>query len=346
MMKKRVLVYPCGTEIALEIHKALRYAKGYELIGGVDNYDHGRFVYRNIIEGLPFIKDDSGSDDIVAFERKIAGRNIDFIYPAMDGVIAVFAKYRNLFTRENGGNGETLIISDAAEICRSKLETYKHLQGIVPTPILYEAQCVNDIDSFPVFIKPDKGQGSVGAKKINNISELVNVDLTRNVIMEFLPGKEYTVDCFTNGEGQLIYARGRCRKRIKDGISVNAVFEDRPEFQTFAQKINDSIKQKGGWFFQLKEDSSGQLKLLEVAARIAGASAISRNIGANLPLMTLDVFNGVKIDDIALNDYEIELDRALKNVYKINLTYSHVYIDYDDTVIQDGKLNLSIITFL
>ena len=348
MTTKRVLVYPCGTEIALEIHKALRYAKGYELIGGVDNYDHGRFVYRNIIEGLPFIKDDSEPDEIIAFERKIAGHGIDFIYPAMDGVIAVFAKYRNLFKKENGGNGETLIISNAAEICRSKRETYRRLQGIVPTPILYDTQCVAEIDSFPVFVKPDKGQGSVGARKINTPVELSGVDFTRNIIMEFLPGQEYTVDCFTNGEGRLIYARGRGRKRIKDGISVNAVFEDKPEFQEFAEKINGAIKQKGGWFFQLKEDSSGQLRLLEVAARIAGASAISRNIGANLPLMTLDVFNGVEIEDVALNDYDIELDRALKNVYKIkDLAYSHVYIDYDDTIVlQDGKINLAVVMFL
>ena len=54
----------------------------------------------------------------------------------------------------------------------------------------------------------------------------------------------------------------------------------------------------------------------------------------------------MEINDVVLNDYEIELDRALKNVYRVKLSYSHVYIDYDDTVVQEGKLNLSIITFL
>ena len=340
---KKVLVYPCGTEIALEIHKALRYAKNYKLIGGVDSsYDHGRFVYRDLIENLPFIKDDSTAEDVANFEEVISAYDIDFIYPAMDGVIAVFAKYRSLFKKE------TLIISDAAEICRSKRATYQKLQNIVNVPVVYTS--ADEITNFPVFIKPDKGQGSVGARKINSPEELKNIDITNFIIMEYLPGKEYTVDCFTNAEGKLIYAKGRSRKRIKSGISVNAVFEDREdfrkEFQFLAQKINEAIRQKGGWFFQVREDKDGKLKLLEVAARIAGASAISRNIGANLPLMTVDIFNGIKIDDVALNDYDIELDRALKNSYKINLQYSHVYIDYDDTLVQGDKVNLAVVTFL
>ena len=90
----------------------------------------------------------------------------------------------------------------------------------------------------------------------------------------------------------------------------------------------------------------GTLKLLEVAARIAGTSAISRNIGANLPLMSVDVFNGVSIDDLALNSGYIELDRALGNVFKTDIRYSIAYIDYDDTVVHDGLVNTTMIKFL
>ena len=88
---------------------------------------------------------------------------------------------------------------------------------------LSSAIAKHEITNFPVFIKPDKGQGSVGARKINSPEELKNIDITNFLIMEYLPGKEYTVDCFTNAEGKLIYAKGRSRKRIKSGISVNAV---------------------------------------------------------------------------------------------------------------------------
>ena len=338
-MKKKVLVYPCGTEIGLEVYRAMCFSTHYELIGGTDGYDHGRFVFHELIEGLPFIKDDSTEKDILLFEEAIRDQQIDFVYPAMDGVIAVFAKYRHLFR-------ETLIIPDTetAEMCRSKKATYERLKKVVSVPELFSSPYM--VDRFPVFTKPDKGQGAVGARKINNREELEAVDFNKYVVMEYLPGKEYTIDCFTNSEGALIYAKARGRKRIRNGISVNAVFEDNPAFYAIAEKINAAIRQKGGWFFQLREAADGSLKLLEVAARIAGTSAISRNIGANLPLMSVDVFNGIRIDDLALNRYEIELDRALGNVYKTNIKYSTVYIDYDDTIVQDGIINTTTIKFL
>lgn len=95
--------------------------------------------------------------------------------------------------------------------------------------------------------------------------------------MEDLPGREYTVDYFINTDGKIVYAKGRGRKRIKNGISVNAAFDDNPQFRQLSERINEVIKQKGGWFFQLKETRNGLLKLFEVAERIAGTSAISRN---------------------------------------------------------------------
>ncbi len=340
-MKKRVLVYPCGTEIALEIYRAVCHSKHYELFGGTDGYDHGRFVFRNLIDGLPFISDSSDEKDVREFENAIRDYGIDFIYPAMDGVIAVFAKHRDIFK-------ETLIIAETetAEICRSKKATYERLDGVIEIPKVYHTLQEAAKAAYPLFVKPDKGQGSVGAKKITGEDELKHVDFEKNVVMEYLPGKEYTIDCFTNSDGELVYAKGRGRKRIKNGISVNAIFEDKPVFGEIAERINDVIKQKGGWFFQLREAKDGKLKLLEVATRIAGTSAISRNIGANLPLMTLDVYRGVPINDVSINDYKIELDRALGNVYKTDLNYSTVYVDYDDTVVQDGKVNTSMIKFI
>lgn len=49
---------------------------------------------------------------------------------------------------------------------------------------------------------------------------------------------------------------------------------------------------------------------------------------------------------MVLNDCYIELDRALENVYMMGIRYSTVYIDYDDTVLQNGKVNTYIVKFL
>jgi len=339
IIMRKVLVYPCGTEIGLEIYKAVNNSIHYDIYGGSSNYDHGRFVYRKHIDNLPFIKDDSTSDEIIAFNDAIKGYNFDYIYPAMDGVVTIFSKYRDLL--------DPVVIApsfDTAKVTRSKKNTYKILDGIVPIPRIYES--TSDVDKFPVFIKPDVGQGSTGARKILNVEELSVVDFERNVCMELLPGEEYTIDCFTNSEGKLIYCRGRGRKRIKNGISVNAVFEENPIFLEYAKKINSKLEQKGGWFFQVKKAEDGALKLLEVASRIAGTSAISRCCGANLPLLTLDVYRGINIDNIIVNKFDVELDRALENRYKVNISYDAVYVDYDDTIIIDKRINTLVIKFL
>ena len=88
------------------------------------------------------------------------------------------------------------------------------------------------------------------------------------------------------------------------------------------------------------------MKLLEIASRIAGTSAITRNIGVNLPLLTANVFCGIRCDDVIINNYEIELDRAFENRYHVDLSYDTVYVDFDDTVVNRGKVNPSVVKFL
>ena len=343
MSKKRVLVYPCGTEIGLEIYRSVSHSIHYELVGGSSTYDHGRFVYKQHIDNLPFITDESTSNDIVEFNRILIENDIDFLYPAMDGVLYKFSEFRNLISCE------VICPSfDTAKITRSKKETYEFFEGIINTPRLYAQEEVNP-SLYPLFVKPDVGQGSVGTARINSDMDLMQyyqTSCSKMLLMEYLPGEEYTVDCFTNNEGRLVYVGGRGRKRIKNGISVNSVGVDDQEFYNIAQIINSKIKQRGGWFFQVKKDLNGNYSLLEIASRIAGASAYTRSLGVNLPLMTLFIYSGQDIESVLKNDYTIELDRALYNSFRLELDYRYVYVDYDDTIIIDGNINTTLVSYL
>ena len=76
---------------------------------------------------------------------------------------------------------------------------------------------------YPVFLKPDIGYGSRGTYKANNLSE---VEFYKNkdkdlIILEYLPGNEFTIDCFTNFKRELLFIGPRLRNRISNGISVN-----------------------------------------------------------------------------------------------------------------------------
>jgi len=342
-MKKKVLVYPCGTEIGLEIFRSVKFSKHFELIGGSSSYDHGRFVYSNHIDNLPFISDNSSIDVIIKFNDALKSFNIDYIYPAMDGVIFSLSKFRHLLS-------PTLISSNmkTTNITRSKSKTYKLLEGIILVPEIYNFDSENL--KFPLFVKPDIGQGSQNAIILRDLQDL-NIfkqknDVTKFLLLEYLPGNEYTIDCFTNSFGKLVYVSGRNRNRIRSGISVNCTEENNPLFAEIAQRINSTLEQKGGWFFQVKVNRFGEFCLLEVASRIAGTSAFTRNIGINLPLLTLHLFNGDVIDQVFNNNYKLELDRAFYNKFKIDLKFDSLYIDYDDTIIVNNKINLEVISFL
>ena len=77
-----------------------------------------------------------------------------------------------------------------------------------------------------------------------------------------------------------------------------------------------------------------------------GSSSLCRGIGVNFALMSLFDFFDINID-ILKNDYNIVMDRALDNVYKINVNYDTVYVDYDDCLILDKRnVNTELVKFL
>lgn len=134
---------------------------------------------------------------------------------------------------------------------------------------------------------------------------------------------------------------------MRNGISVSCDLFHDEKIDEIAKKINKRIKNIGGWFFQLKKNHAGEYVLLEVASRIAGTSGFTRCIGANLPLLTLYTFQGQCIKEIPLIGYnELHIDRALYNTYKSDLDFDSVYVDYDDTLVINGHLNIQIIAFL
>ena len=63
-----------------------------------------------------------------------------------------------------------------------------------------------------------------------------------------------------------------------------------------------------------------------------------RNLGVNFPLLTVYDLIGRDVE-ILPNDFEIEVDRALFNRYRIGYEYNIVYIDFDDTIVVNGHVN-------
>lgn len=330
-MKKTILVFPCGSEVALEIFRSLEYSTHFSLIGGNSVDDHGKFVFKDYIGNIPFIDE---PNFIQSFKMLVEIRKIDAVYPAMDSVINILKKNENEI-------GCKVIASPTktTEICLSKRKTYSFFKNILNTPHQYNS--LDEVEEYPIFLKPEIGYGSKGCLKAHSKEEsIIHINkFPSSLILEYLPGKEYTVDCFTNFKRDLLFVGPRERKRVSNGISVNTKtmpLEER--FQKLAKSINDNIRLDGAWFFQVKERDNGELVLMEIASRLGGSSAVYRAKGVNFA--SLSLYNAFKIPvSILLNDYEVELDRALNNVIKIDYEFDHVYVDFDDTILINERVN-------
>lgn len=338
--KRNILVFPCGSEIALDIHSSVKYSTYFNLIGANSVDDHGKYVYEDYIDGIPYVNDPGF---IPTLAKIVKERNIDAIYPAMDTVITM----TKLHEKELGCK----VIAPPAEtteICLSKKLTYEKLQGIINIPKVYNPVSIA-AEEFPVFAKPIVGYSAKGTKKLNSQDE-VNAYLEGKenmLVVEYLPGEEFTVDCFTDKDGTLLYSGARKRNRVSNGISVNTYFaEDQKEFAELAEKINSEISFRGAWFYQVKRNKDGQLTLLEIAARLGGSSLLSRAVGVNFALLTLfDAFD-YKVG-VFKNDYDVVLDRALESKYKTNIAFDSVYCDYDDCLILNkSAVNVELVKFL
>jgi len=337
-LNKNILVFPCGSEIGLEIHNSLRFVKGIKLFGGSSVADHGRMVYENYIENIPSY---NSENFIEVLNEVIEKYDIDFIFPAHDHLVLKLAEVQPQLKAE-------VITSpyETVQISRSKANTYEFLKGYSFIPKVYKN--VEEVDEYPVFLKPDIGQGSQGVAIARNAEQL-KIELERNqdlVISELLPGKEYTIDCFTDRHGKLRFMGMRERRRVKSGISVHSITLDLPEeIKEIGNVLNSSLTFRGVWFFQVKEAKDGSYKLLEMATRVAGTMSVHRNKGVNFALLSILDRMGIDISIID-NPFTVEVDRALINRFNLGIEYKRVYIDFDDTITREGNVNPYVMMFL
>lgn len=330
---RNVLVYPGGTEIGLEIARSLKPCKEVRLVSAGLGESPADFFFSVHYE-VQTVSNCEWRDQIKAV---IEAEQISHILPAHDDVIIPLLENEKHFSAK-------IVTSklDTCRIARSKRKTVAYLSGVVPVPKCFD--CAESVVNFPVFLKPDSGCGSRGALIARNPDQLklaIKNDPSL-VIQEYLPGEEYTIDCFSDREKGVLYARGRSRSKITNGIASRSFFACDPVFENYAKKIHEVLPFQGAWFFQLKKSANGDLALMEVAPRIAGTSGLSRVSGVNLPLLSLYESDCVKvtIPDIIK---EILVERTLTPVYSHKLDFDALYLDYDDTVIVNGAVNSEVI---
>ncbi|OGS92174.1 MAG: hypothetical protein A2Z95_00740 [Gallionellales bacterium GWA2_60_18] len=335
---KNVLVFPYGTEISNEIVSSLIHNKHFHLLCATSDEALIQISRQANLHFLPHVNDPNFESDLL---KLIQNLGVSFVIPAHDDVALLLSGMS--LPKDCVVIGQS---HEANSIVRYKSKTYANLKHIVPVPAIY--RLCDDIP-FPVFIKPDRGQGSKSTQYIPDKLALDNFLLGRDssafIICEFLPGEEFTVDCFSD-RGSICYAGPRTRERTINGIStLSRSFSSGPDWETLqhmAARISGHFCMHGLWFFQAKKDANGELRLLEVATRVSGTMMVNRAKGINFVELALWQAVGRKVS-VNASPGQVIVRRTLDPHYQFDQEFDRLLVDFDDTLLVNGKLNVEVI---
>jgi hypothetical protein len=334
--KVKVLVFPCGAENATEIHQALRYSVHVDLLGASSVDDYGSFRFEQYVGDVPNIRDAAFD---TAFGQLIKLHEIEVVFATHDSVL------EHLAPRAAGMNFY-LVNGDphATQVARRKSLTYGLFADCAWCPTTYaQAELVDD---WPIVVKPDCGQGGRSVTVVASSAELSGVRVDDPVLVEYLPGEELTVDCFSDRRHRLAWVGARTRNRVRAGITMRSeLLQPTSDIVGIATTINERLSLRGPWFFQIKRARNGSWKLLEVSCRVGGAMVAQRAQGINLPLLAVQDYLGR--DLIMLPNRWVSLiERCIATRARLDFEYDTVVIDLDDTLVIDGQANPVALAFL
>ncbi|MFC0251544.1 ATP-grasp domain-containing protein [Massilia consociata] len=131
------------------------------------------------------------------------------------------------------------------------------------------------------------------------------------LLMEFLDGHEYSVDC-VGDQGRLVAAVAR-RKLTQAG--AGQLIDMRPEIVEATRKLAADHGLNGVFNVQFRE-AGGKLRLLEINPRMSGGIAMACAAGPNLPWIALkgfaDGFDTVEVPAVADGMRVLEVSNAVE----------------------------------
>ncbi|MFQ5559446.1 MAG: ATP-grasp domain-containing protein, partial [Nitrospinota bacterium] len=219
--------------------------------------------------------------------------SVRLVIPTIDEELPIFGRHKEEFANL----GITVMISGekTGSICMDKYETSlffkKHNLPFAETFL------PKDIDpaeiTYPLFIKPRQGRGSVGAYRVDNERELVFFKgyVREPIIQRFLEGKEFTIDLLSDLKGRVLSVVPRERVLIRSGVCDRGVTVKDPALIDFGVKIAEGLGITGPANFQCKVHD-GRVTFFELNPRFSGAIQLTLESGADFPRMIIKMALG------------------------------------------------------
>ena len=220
--------------------------------------------------------------------------------------------------------------TDKLRIANSNSELYKYFKQKSFIP---EYTLVSNVDSikkaaydlgYPsvhVCIKQVQGEGRRGFRiitdeKIDIFKEPLNspklsleayLDSIRNLnsipellVTEYLPGKEYSVDCVCkNGIPYICIPRQRIETAM--GVSSVSLIEKNEELISYSKEIISSLNLSYNINIQFKYSKEGKLKLTEINPRVSGSLVANYGAGINMLEAALRLAYDMPLENTEIN---------------------------------------------
>jgi carbamoyl-phosphate synthase large subunit len=308
-----ILVTAAGCPGFITICKAIRSSPlPNSIIHGCDMNNDAVGLY---FADKSFVVPRGDSEDYISIVKKYCiDNNINLIIPASDTELLPLSLNRETF--ESIGCKILVAPQSSLESILDKSFLYKEckknndLKKIIPhfnvcsntteLKLAYD----NIASSFDnVCVKPARAHGSRGFRIISSIEskkeffsnkpsaskisfeslyKIMNQgseDFPSLLVMEYLSGEEFSVDCVSyNGKFHCVTRR---RDIIKDGICSSGTVVKKQDLIDLSEIIYKNFGLKFNANIQFKYDSSGNPKLLEINPRVSGTMELCRGAGVN-----------------------------------------------------------------
>ena len=212
---------------------------------------------------------------------------ISLVVPTRDGELDVLAAARAALA----GIGATALVAspDALAICQDKRRfvAFCAANGLA-TPRTYEP---GEVPSrFPVFVRPVRGAGGDGARRVAKAADLPTDDELLVQALETAP--EYSVDVLMDLSGRPLQAVARRRLLVRDGEAVKSRVEAVPVLEVQALRLCAALGLVGHNVVQAFWSPEIEPRFIEINPRFGGASNLSIQAGLDSPARLLAMLAG------------------------------------------------------
>lgn len=266
--------------------------------------------------------------------------HIDALISLNDLELPILAEQKSRFE----DIGIKVIVSDSQviDICFDKYKTALWVSELgLNAPKTYirlddaKAALASGEISFPLFLKPRWGSGSIGLETVEDMEELdivygllfkkikktilatASVGDEYIMIQEKLTGKEFGLDVMNDLEGNNVAVSVKQKLAMRAGETDKAITVDLPEVRKIGDIIARNLKHIGNLDVDIMQRANGDYCVLELNPRFGGGFPFSYEAGVNLPKAIMMWLRGENVEIsmlqpeygrmFAKNDYLMEI---------------------------------------